>query len=212
MNRYSFLDHRLAPQDDQSNPLDLESDLSCFLLPLTDTIGRFLAAARSAPSPNDTSFTDNETFLLFRPASWLRRGPHGAAIDSRLLFAVIRLDESGGIGTGRVEIGFRDRTDLGGATMTLVRGREEASSLAICADDFPNGIAKGFLDAKGFVDDFTLSRDPSVSLCATRCRSESISCIPCTPFVARSFVRSTDMGSSRLHDLGADFTIGESCA
>jgi hypothetical protein len=80
------------------------------------------------------------------------------------------MKESGGIGTGRLEIGLRDREDLGVTTVLLVTVsacREvEVSSFALwCvgADDFPNRTAKGFLDAEGFVETFLLPQEPSVS-------------------------------------------------
>lgn len=75
--------------------------------------------------------------------------------------------ESGGIGTGRLEIGLSD-LDVTMALLVTVSaccGFEVSSFALLCtgADDSPNRTAKGFLDAEGFVKAFFLSQEPSVS-------------------------------------------------
>jgi hypothetical protein len=119
---------------------------------------------------------------------------------------------------GRLVIGLKDRKDLGLTTVLLVavsaRSGVEASSFALwCtgADDSPDRTAKGFLDAGGFVDAFTLSQEPSVSFIEL-CRSESMSRISSTPFMARSFVRSMEARSLRPGGLDGTFTMGGICA
>jgi hypothetical protein len=223
--RSYYTNYRCVPQDVQSNP--------CLLLPLTEAavLVRFLAAAGSALSPpllpivrpNDLWSRDplscRETVLQLRFESWRRRRPLGADPESCALFSGTGTEESGGIGTGILEIGLRDCKDLGVTAVLLVTvsafcGVEVSSFALSCTGvgDSPNRIAKGFLDAESLVDAFMLSPEPSVSVFTKQWRSESMSRISCTYFMVRSFVRSTGTRFSRLRGLDAAFTIGGSCA
>jgi hypothetical protein len=85
------------------------------------------------------------------------------------LFPDTALEESGGIGMGRLVIGLKDGKDLGLTTVLLAAvfgsaccGVEVPSFALSCTDDFPDRIAKGFLDAGSFVGAFTLSKETSV--------------------------------------------------
>jgi hypothetical protein len=127
-----------ALQEDQSNPPPEGPELCfCFLLPaeVAAALPRLFSAAEPARPGRlrfvveptvmsalwpQRSLTCSETGLQFMVDSWLRRGPRRTCRDSPPLFAGVDLEGSGGMGTGRLVIGFRDAKDLGGAAMMLL--------------------------------------------------------------------------------------------
>ena len=120
---------------------------------------------------------------------------------------------------GRLVIGLKACKDLGLTTVLLVgvsaySGLDVPSFALSCtgADEYIDRTAKGFFDAGSFSEAFALSKEPSLFFFIERCRSESMSRIPCTSFMVRSFVRSTETRSSLLRGLDGTFTMGGVCA